>query len=312
MKSPSSRRLLGAVSLFTLVGAGPVSAETPAASPAAPAPPFDARVTREVQLWRKAKPEKEDMPLVPPGRVLSVFKLEPEQTFQGEKSPVAAVRPHAQSTYYTLLAPLQPLAAGEVMTDAEASALLFQKAPAANREWCQRFTERHLLPASAGAGKAGVLLYSASADDACLGYLALGTGSGKAARARALPRRGAVLSVNVREVAGSPPLLELVEAVKGQGLSGWRRVLSALDRGTPRELLVVDEELHHLKGDTKLMVASAVTMTPGADGLDVEVRRTETQVVLATGAEKSRTESVKRYRYAKGKLNAVAQPAAPK
>ena len=303
------------MSLFTLVGAGPVSAETPAglpAAPAAPAPPFDARVTREVQLWRKAKPEKEDMPLVPPGRVLSVSKLEPEQTFQGEKSPVAAVKPHAQSTYYTLLAPLQPLAPGEVMTDAEAAALLFQKAPAANREWCQRFTERHLLPASAGAGKAAVLLYSASADDACLGYLALGTGSGKAARARALPRRGAVLSVNVREVAGSPPVLELVEAVKGPGLSGWRRVLSALERGTPRELLVVDEELHHLKGDTKQMVTSAVTMAPGADGLDVEVRRTQTQVVLATGAEQSRTESVKRYRYARGKLSAVAQPAAPK
>lgn len=316
MKSPSSRRLLGAMSLFALVGAGPVSAETPAASPAAPAPPappYDARVTRELPLWRKAKPDKdEDRVVVPAGRVLSVFKLEPEQTFQGEKAPVAAVRPHAQSTYYTLVTALRPLAPGEVMTDTEAAALLFQKAPAANRPWCQRFTERHLLPASSGVGKAAVLLYSASADDACLGYLALGTGTGKAARARALPRRGALLSVNTREVPGSPPLLEVVEAVKGPGLSGWRRVVSALERGTPRELLVVDEELHHLKGDTKHMVASVVTMTPGGEGLDVEVRRTETQVVLATGAEKSRAESVKRYRYAQGKLTAVAQPAAPK
>jgi hypothetical protein len=35
------------------------------------------------------------------------------------------------------------------------------------------------------------------------------------------------------------------------------------------------------------------------------VSRTETQVVLATGAEKGRTESVKRYRYAGGKLTAL-------
>jgi len=315
MKSPASLRLLGAVSLFTLVGAGPVGAETPASSPATPATPalpFDVLVTREIQLWRKAKPDKEDMPVVPAGRVLSVFKLEPEQTFQGEKSPVAAVRPHAQSTYYTLLTPLRPLAPGEVMTDAEAAALLFQKAPAANREWCQRFTERMLLPASAGAGKGGVIIYSASADDACSGYLALGSGSGKAAKARAQPRRGALQSVNVREVAGSPPLMEVVEDVKAEGLSGWRRVLSSVERGAPKELLVVDEELHQLKGDTKQTVTGGVTMTPGADGLEVEVRRTEAQVVLATGAEKARTESVKRYRYAKGKLTAVTPPAATK
>ncbi len=258
MKSPTSRKLLGTVSLLTLVGAGPVSAETPAGSPAAkpasaaPALPFDARVTRDIQLWRKAKPEKEDTVAVPAGRILTVFELKPEQTFQGEKSPVAAVRPHAQSTYYTLLAPLQPVAPGEVMTDAEAAALLFQKAPSASREWCQRFTERMLLPASAGVGKAGVVLYSASSDDACAGYLALGSGTGKAARARAQPRRGPLLSVNVRDVAGSPPLMEVVEAVRGQGLSGWRRILFSVERGTPKELLVVDEELHHLKGDTKL------------------------------------------------------------
>jgi hypothetical protein len=291
-----------------------VSAETPAGSPAAPPAsskpatpplPFDARATRDIQLWRKAKPEKEDMVAVPAGRILTVFDLKPEQTFQGEKSPVAAVRPHAQSTYYTLLAPLQPVAPGEVMTDAEAAALLFQKVPAANREWCKRFTERMLLPASAGVGQAGVILYSASSDDACAGYLALGSGTGKAAKARDQRRRNALISVNVRDVAGSPPLMEVVEAVKGQGLSGWRRVLFSVERGTPKELLVVDEELHHVKGDTKQEVASAVKMTPAGDGLDLEVRRTDTQVVLATGAEKARTEEVKRYRYAGGKLTTV-------
>jgi len=320
MKSLKSRRLLGAVSLLSLASAGPVSAEPPAGSPAAPAAPaapsapatvstpalpFDARVTREIQLWRKAKPEKEDTVAVSPGRILTVFELKPEQTFQGEKSAVAAVRTHAQSTYYTLLAPLQPVAAGEVMTDAEAAALLFQKVPAANRSWCQRFTERMLLPDAAGAGKAGVIIYSASPDDACAGYLALGSGTGKAVKARAQPRRGPLLSVNVREVAGSPPLMEVVEAVRGQGLSGWRRILLSVERGTPKELLSVDEELHHVKGDTKQMVVSAVKMTPAGDGLDIEVRRTETQVVLATDTEKARTEDVKRYRYAGGKLTAV-------
>jgi hypothetical protein len=315
MKSPTSRKLLGAVSLLTLVGAGPASAQAPAASPATPATPalpFDARVTRETHLWRKAKPENEDMVKVPPGRILTVFKLEPEQTFKGEKAPVAGVRTHAQSTYYTLLSPLQPLAPGEAMTDAEAAALLFQKAPAAHRAWCQRFTERMLLPASAGAGKGGVILYSASADDNCAGYLALGSGTGKAAKARAQPRRGALLSINVREVAGAPPLLEVVEAVKGEGLSGWRRTLSSLERGAPRELLTVDEELHQLKGDSKQTIMSAVTMSPSGDGLDIEVRRTEMQVALATGAESGRTESVKRYRYAGGKLTAVTQSAGTK
>jgi hypothetical protein len=304
---------------LTLVGAGPVSAETPAGSPAAPATPsatpplpFDARATRDIQLWRKAKPEKEDTVAVPAGRILTVFELKPEQTFEGERSPVAAVRPHAQSTYYTLLAPLQPVAPGEVMTDAEAAALLFQKAPAANREWCKRFTERMLLPASAEAGKAGVIIYSASADDACAGYLALGSGTGKEAKARAQPRRNALLSVHVREVAGSPPLMEVVEAVKGKGLSGWRRILFSVERGTPRELLAVDEELHLLKGDTKQATFSVVKMTPGGDGLDIEVRRTETQVVQATGAEKARTESVKHYRYSRGKLTPVKQPAGTK
>ncbi len=315
MKSPTSRRLLGAVSLLTLVSAGPASAETPAASPAAPstpALPFDARVTREIQLWRKAKPEKEDTVKVPAGRILTVFKLEPEQTFEGEKGPVAAVRTHAQSTYYTPPKPLQPVAPGEVMTDTEAAALLFQKVPAANRAWCQRFTERMLLPASAGAGKAGVILYSASVDDTCAGYWALGSGTGKAAKARVQPRRGPLLSVNVREVTGGAPLLEVVEAVKGEGLSGWRRILSSLERGTPKELLTVDEEIHQLKGDTKQAIFTAVTMNPSGDGLDLEVRRTETQVVLATGAEKARTESVKRYRYARGKLTEVTQPAGTK
>jgi hypothetical protein len=327
MKSPHSRRLLGAVSLLSLASAGPVSAEAPAGSPAAqatsstspapptastPALPFDARVTREIQLWRKAKPEKEDTVAVPPGRILTVFELKPEQTFEGEKSAVAAVRPHAQSTYYTLLAPLQPVAPGEVMTDAEAAALLFQKVPAANRAWCQRFAERYLLPASAGAGKAGVIIYSASADDACAGYLAVGSGTGKQAKAHAQPRRGPIMSVRVREVAGSPPLMEVVEAVRGKGLSGWRRVLLSVERGTPRELLVVDEELHQLKGDTKDAVFSVVKMTPAGDGLGIEVRRTDAQVVLATGAEKARTESVKSYHYAGGKLTAVKQPAGGK
>jgi hypothetical protein len=310
MKSPTPRSLLSAVSLLTLVGAGPVSAQAPAASPAKPSTPelpFDARVTREIQLWRKAKPADEDTVAVPPGRILTVFKLEPEQTFQGEKSPVAAVRPHAQSTYYTLLSPLQPLAPGEVMTDTEAAALLFTKVPAANRAWCQRFTERMLLPASAGAGKAGVIIYSASADDTCSGYLALGSGTGKAAKASVQPRLNTLISVNVREVAGGPPLMEVVEAVKGPGLSGWRRRLSSVERGAPKELLTVDEELHQIKKDTKQTIASAVTMTPAGNGLDLEVRRTETEVVQATGAEKARTESVKHYRYEGGKLTAVKQ-----
>jgi hypothetical protein len=321
MKPSSSgrRRLLQAVSLFSLAGAGPAGAQAPASAPAPTAPPavpFEARVTREAELFRGPKPKQEDKAVLTAGHVLTVSKVESEQTWNGEKGLLVAVNPYAQSTYFTLLPWLQPLESGAVISEADAAALLFQKAPAGERAWCQRFAGRVLLPASAGAGKAGTFLYSASSDDACAGFVALVSGTGKGAKARALPRRGPIQSVVVHEVpGGGAPLLDVMEALRGKEISGSRRVFLSLERSGPREVLAVEVATDQLEKDSRRSVASTVAINPSGSGLDIEVRRTETRAVLATGAETRGAESVKRYRYEGGKLKALpagAKPAAPK
>ncbi|MBN1205536.1 MAG: hypothetical protein JXB05_11505 [Myxococcaceae bacterium] len=313
--SRGPRRLLQAVSLLTLVGAAQAGAEPPTAAPSTPPPPavpFDARVARDTVLFRKAKPGDDDVAPLSTGHILTVIKLEPAQTWGGETSPVGAVQPNAQSTFYTLLSRLEPLRPGQVVSAAEATALLSKQLPADGRSWCQRFTERMLLPASSGVGKAGALIYSSSSDDACHGYMALVSGTGKAAKARALPRRGPIESIIVHEVpGGGPPLLSVVEALRGAGISGSRRTLFSLSRGTPRELLAVEVATDKLEKDTRHSVASTVTFNPSGNGLDIEVRRTEMKVTLATGAESNKTETVKRYRYEGGKLTAAPASAKP-
>jgi hypothetical protein len=308
--TPALRRLLQAVSLLSLAG-GSAGAQAPASAPARDAPqavPFDARVTRQAQLFRKVKPETEDVLLITPGHIVSVSRLDKEHTWKGETAPMAAVHPYAQGTYYMLSSYLQPVGPGEVVSDADAAAVLFQKAPEASRDWCKRFTGRLSLPA--GVGKAEALVYSAASDTACAGYLSLVSGTGKAAKARALPRRGVIQSVTVHEVpGGGPPLLDVLEALSGPGLSGSRRTLLSLERGGPRELLAVELERNQLEKDTRQSVNSTMALNPSSSGFDIEVRRTETRVILATGAETKGAESVKRYRYAGGKL--TAQPATP-
>jgi hypothetical protein len=311
--TPGPRRLFPSVCLLSFVGAAQVGAQTPAAAPAAaPAVPYDARVARDTALFRKAKPGDEDVIPLSTGHVLTVTRLEAAQTWGGETSPVAAVQPNAQSTFYTLLSRLEPLKPGQVITDAEASALLSKQLPAEGRSWCQRFTERMLLPASSGVGKAGALVYSASSDDACHGYMALVSGTGKAAKARTLPRRGPIESITVYELpGGGPPLLSVSEALRGAGISGSRRTLFSLSGGTPRELLAVEVATDKLEKDIRHSVSSTVAINPSGNGYDIEVRRTEMKVTLATGAESDKTESVKRYRYEGGKLKAAPAAAKP-
>jgi hypothetical protein len=264
--------------------------------------PFEARVVREAQLLRKKKLEEEDVLLTTPGHVLKVSELSPEQTFQGETAPVATVHPYEQVRYYMLASALKPLGPGEVISDAEAGALLFPKSLGAERAWCQKFTGRLLLPASAGAGKGGALLYSASPDTLCAGYMALVSGVGKEAKARSLPRRGALQSITVHEVPGAPPLLDMVESIVGKDISGRRRRLLSLTRSEPKELLAVDLEVNQSKGGTQHSIQSKVLLKPSGEGLDIDVARTEQQVTLATGAVVSEKKDQKRYRYAAGKL----------
>jgi hypothetical protein len=317
MKSRSGLRtsFLRKTCLIALLGTSTAGAQAPAATPtpapaapaaqpALPAVPFEARVARETQLYRKKKLDQEDVLLTTPGHVFTVSELAPERKSQGETAPVAVVHPHVQSTYYMLLSTLQPLSPGEVVTDAEAAELLFPKSLGEQRPWCQRFTERLLLPASAGAGKGGSLIYSASSDTACAGYMALVSGVGKEAKAHSLPRLGALQSVHVREVSGSPPLLDVVESITGKGISGRRRRLLSLTRSGAKELLAVDIEVLQPKGGTQHSVQSDVSLKPSGQGLDIDVERTEQQVSLATGAVASEKKSQKRYRYTAGKLTA--------
>lgn len=264
--------------------------------------PFEAVVAREAQLYRKKKLEQEDVLLATPGHVFTVSELGPEAKSAGETAPVAAVQPYAQATYYMLVTPLRPLGPGEVVTAAEASELLFPKSLGADRAWCQRFTSRVLLPASVGADKGGALLYSASSDTACGGYMALVSGVGKEAKARSLPRLSALESVTVREVSGAPPLLDVVESITGKGISGRRRRFMSLTRSGPKELLAVDLEVLQPKGGTQHSVRSEVSLKPSGEGLDIDVARTEQKVTLATGAVASEKKDQKHYRYAAGKL----------
>ena len=234
--------------------------------------------------------------------MLTVSELAPEQTWKGEKAPIAEVHPYAQVTYYMLLPALRPLSPGEVMPEKEAAELLFPKSLGAERAWCQRFTGRVLLPPSTQGAKREALLYSASSDTACRGYMALVSGMGKAAKARTLPRRGAIQSVTVHEVPGAPPLLDFVESFSGKDLSGWRRILLSLERSGPKELLAVELERYENKGETQHNVRTEVTLKPSAGGLDIEVARTKKQVALTTGAVSAEKTDQKRYRYAAGKL----------
>ena len=319
MKSPSgpSAPFLRKTCLIALLGTSTAGAQAPAAPPAQPAPaaptapaakaalpvpPFEARVTRETQLFRKKSLKQEDVLLTTPGHVFKVSELAPEQKSQGETAPVAKVHPYAQATYYMLLSPLQPLGPGEAVTEAEAAELLFPKPLGSEREWCQKFTGRLLLPASAGAGKGGSILYSASPDTACAGFMALVSGVGKEAKARALPRRGALQSVTVHEVQGAPPLLDVVESIAGKGISGRRRRLLSLTGSGTKEVLAVDLEVHQPKGGTQHSVQAEVSLKPSGAGLDIDVARTEQQVTLATGKVASEKKDQKRYRYAAGKL----------
>ena len=306
-------QLMKAVSFLTVAGASLAGASSQASTlvSAPPAVPFDARVSSDTSLFRKTKPEEGDAVPFPAWHVLTVFKIEPERTWQGETAPMVAVHRHAQSTNYTLLSRLQPLAPGEVLSDEQAGVLLFQKVPEAHRSWCQRFTERVLLPGAAEAGKADMLIYSGSSDDACAGYMMLVSGTGKAAKTRALPRRGVIESISVHALPSGPPLLDLLEAVRGPDHSGSRRTLLSVERSSLREVLAVDAELHQQGKDDRHSVVHAVALNPSGDGLDIEVRRTETRVALATDTEREHSESVKRYHYARGKLKALPDTATP-
>ena len=291
-----------------------------ASEPPAPAPqvatdskptpplPFEARVARETDFFRNGKPKpEEEMMRVPAGLVVSVLKLGASTTWKKETGSVAQVKPDAQSQYYALSTHLRPLEAGEVISDAVAGKLLFSSVPAAQRAWCARFTRRvQLPPAAMPNGGKGAIVYSAAVDDACTGYLALVSGTDKDARVRARVRRGPLSSVAVHEVPGAPPMLEVEESIRGNTrVSGIRRVMLGLGKAELPELLAVDIQLDALEQETKRSVLSDVVLTPSGKGLDIEVRRTEKQVVLATGAEKDVAQDVRRYRFEGGKLSPV-------
>lgn len=306
MKAPPGAvvHALRKVCLVAGLVSGAADAQTPSAAPAQALPPmpFEARIAREAPMFRKKKLDEDDVRLSSAGHIVTVSELAPEQTWKGETAPVAVVHPHAQATYYMLLPSLQPLSPGEVMTDEEAAALLFPASLGASRAWCQRYAERLLLPASANAGKGAVLLYSASSDTACAGYMALATGTGAEAQARPLPRYGALQSVTVREVPGSPPLVDLVESIVGKDLSGRRRRWLSLGSSGTQELLAVELEQQQLNKGVQHRIQSQVSLKPAGKGLDIEVARTEQQVSLSTGVASGTKTRQKRYHYEAGKL----------
>ncbi|HEX8436477.1 hypothetical protein [Archangium sp.] len=237
------------------------------------------------------------------GMVVTVSSWVGEKTWEGQPEQVVQVKLDGTSTYYALLSRLEPLKKGAgVPTTTEAAGLLFTKVPESRRNWCEQFARRLLVSSD----ESTILIYSGSADDECAGYLALvtDTGTAKGARVLAQARRGPVQSVVLHQLPQGPALIQLDESLPANArVTGIRRTFLGLAKPALKELLSVDIRRDELAPEHKNSVLAEVEVTPSEQGLDIEVRRTELQVILATGAERSYVRQTRNYRYANGKLS---------
>jgi hypothetical protein len=245
------------------------------------------------------------------GVIVTVVAMAGEMPWQGRPEQVAKVMLDGRSTYYTLLSRLEPLGTGAGISADRAGALLFTQVPATRRSWCAQFARRLLLSSDG----TRALIYSASVDADCAGYLALVSGAGKSARVLARIRRAPLQSVTLHEVSQSPAVLEIEESIQDSArINGIRRSFLGLGKPTFQELLAVDTRRDELEETIKRSVIAEVEVRPSEQSLDIEVRRTQLQVVLATGVERNHVRETQHYRYASGKMSpykpgqAVANP----
>ncbi|WP_375770012.1 hypothetical protein NR798_03745 [Archangium gephyra] len=260
--------------------------------------PFEARSMRRLDLFRGSTPKKGDMTEVAADTVVTVLSLEGEQPWEGRSEQVVQVKLDSRSKYYTLLSRLEPVDISAGISAERAGELLFAQIPKARRSWCAQFARRLLL-----SEEPQTLVYSASADADCAGYLAVVSGSGKEARVLKRSRRGHLQSVAIHKVSQSPGLLETEESFQENArTSGIRRSFLGLGKPSFEELLVVDIRRDTLDEKLKHSVIAEVEVKPSDRGLDVEVHRKQLEVSLVTGVEKAHTREAQRYHYANGKM----------
>lgn len=290
-------------SLWALALVGGTALAEPPASKASPLPPvpFDAKATRPLELFRGRDLKPNDMTQIPAGAIVTVTAVGKEQKWEGQQEQVVEVKLDARSTYSAMLSRLEPVSEAGVVSTSQAGTLLFSRLPEARRSWCEQFTRR-LLVSPEGPR---VLVYSTSSDEDCRGYLMVVAGTGPAAKVLASARRGVLQSVRLHEVPKSPAVLEVEESIQGGiRVNGIRQAFLALEKESFRELLAVDIRRDELQQKTKHSVVSEVEVKPSGERLDIEVRRTEMQVALATGAESGHKKETRRYSYAGGRLSA--------
>jgi hypothetical protein len=303
---------------LTLLLAAVLSSSTARGEPSSPRHPtelqvpFEARAVQRLELFRGDKPKQNDMTEVAAGTVVTVLAWMDERTWEDKPEQVVQVKLDGLSTYYALRSRLEPMKKDAVLSTAQAGGLLFTQVPAARRKWCEQFTRRLLLSPD----DSRVLIYSASADDDCAGYLALVTDSSKGARVLARARRGPLQSMVRHPLPQGPAVLEFEEFMQGNArVTGIRRTFLGLGKPALKELLSVDIRRDELGQVNKHSVVAEVEVKPSQQGLDIEVRRTEMQVVLATGAERDHVRETLSYRYVNGTLSprqpAMAKDAAP-
>jgi hypothetical protein len=286
----------------TVLSGSPALGEPPAAKPPPELQlPFEARVVRRLELFRVPQARSSDMTEVAAGMVVTVSSWVGEKTWEGQSEQMVQVNLDGRSTYYALLSRLEPLKKGAVLTAAQAGGLLFSQAPKTRRSWCEQFARRLLLSSDGS----NLLLYSSSADEECAGYLAVVTDTGKGARVLARARRGPLQSVVLHPLPRGPALLEFEEFLPSSArVTGSRRTFLGLGKPALKELLSVDTRRDELEQERKHSVLAEVEVKPSEQGLDIEVRRTEMQVALATGVESGHVRETRKYHYANGTLSA--------
>ncbi|MBM7113226.1 hypothetical protein [Archangium primigenium] len=240
----------------------------------------------------------EDMTHVATGTLVTVLSSEGGKKWEGNPEEVVKVTLDKQSINYAFRSRLEPLGTQALLSDEAAGAILFAKAPKARRGWCARFTRR-LVPSNSSR----MLVYSASVDPDCAGYVAWVARSGKKARVLAATRRGAIQTLTVHEFASAPPVLEITDSLQGDArLNGVRKTFIRLDNPLFQELLAVDIRRDELEATTKRSSLAEVEVTPSDQGLDIAVRRTRLQVDMNTGAESNIERDTQHYQYLGGKL----------
>lgn len=296
------------LSVVTGVDAGMVVASAPEPS-GGPRFPFEAKTRGETHLFRTPKASDESV-TVPAGMVLTVTEASLKGKRNGQELLFVTVKPTALSALYAFLDDLEPLEKGVSISDEDASALMLRNVPEPQRAWCQKSVRRILLPGEGSEG-ASMLAFSSSAEQACLGYLALfGRSNGKPHVIAVTRRAGALLDVTPRMTAQGL-LIDVREGILGDiNRSGVVRALLAPKPSSfLKEILLIEESVQDHKVSPPRRLSGSLELLDTSSGVELSVRHIEEE--LGAGGTKTRRREEKlRYLYSKGEVTTAHHPAA--